>query len=130
MDHALYSQVKAASFVALVLMGDFSHPNTCWRENNAGHKQSRRFLESTDDKFLLQVIEEPKRRGAVLDLLFTQKEGLVGDMKVKGSLGYSDHEMVELRIQRAARRVKNKLTTLDFRRADFGLFKDLLGRVP
>lgn len=26
--------------------------------------------------------------------------------------------------------VKSKLTALDFRRADFGFFKDLLGRVP
>jgi len=38
--------------------------------------------------------------------------------------------MVEFRILKAGRRVKSKLTTLDFRRADFGLFKDLLGRVP
>ncbi|GAB0207593.1 mitochondrial enolase superfamily member 1 [Grus japonensis] len=38
--------------------------------------------------------------------------------------------MVELRILRAARRARSKLTTLDFRRADFGLFRDLLGRIP
>ena len=38
--------------------------------------------------------------------------------------------MVGFRILRAGRGVKSKLTTLDFRRADFGLFKDLLGRVP
>ncbi|GAB0188342.1 hypothetical protein GRJ2_001299500 [Grus japonensis] len=38
--------------------------------------------------------------------------------------------MVEFRILRAARRVHNKLTTLVFRRADFGLFRDLFGRVP
>jgi len=34
--------------------------------------------------------------------------------------------MVEFRILRAGRRVKSKLTTMDFRRADYGLFKDLL----
>ncbi|GAB0203511.1 hypothetical protein GRJ2_002816700 [Grus japonensis] len=69
-------------------------------------------------------------RGAMLDLVLTNKEGLVGDVKLKGSLGYSDHEMVEFEILRAARRVHGKLTTLDFRRADFGLFRDLLGRIP
>ncbi|GAB0199980.1 mitochondrial enolase superfamily member 1 [Grus japonensis] len=70
------------------------------------------------------------RRGAMLDLILTNKEGLAGDVKLKGSLGCSDHEMVEFRILRAARRAHSKLTTLDFRRADFGLFRDLLGRVP
>ena len=38
--------------------------------------------------------------------------------------------MVQFRILRAARRGHSKLTTLDFRRADFGLFGVLLGRVP
>ena len=70
------------------------------------------------------------RRGAMLDLVLTKKEGLVGNVKLKGSLGCSDHEMVGFRILRAARRVHSKLTTLDFRRAHFGLFRDLLGRVP
>ncbi|GAB0180661.1 mitochondrial enolase superfamily member 1 [Grus japonensis] len=130
-DEGLYRQIGVASCSqALVLMGDFSHPDICWRDNAAEHKQSRKFLECVDDNFLLQVIEEPMRRGAMLDLILTNKEGLVGDVKLKGSLGCSDHKMVEFRILRAARRAHSKLTTLDFRRADFGLFRDLLGRIP
>ena len=44
-DDALYRQTGAASCSqALVLMGDFNHHNICWRENTAGHKQSRKFL--------------------------------------------------------------------------------------
>ncbi|GAB0209421.1 hypothetical protein GRJ2_003407800 [Grus japonensis] len=130
-DEALYRQIGAASCSqALVLMGDFNHPDISWRDNAAEHKQSRKFLECVDDNFLLQVIEEPTRRGAMLDLVLTNKEGLVGDVKLKGSLGCRDHEMVEFRILRAARRAHSKLTTLDFRRADFGLLRDLLGRIP
>jgi len=45
----------------------------------------------------------------------TNKEGLVGNMKLKGSLGCSDHEMVEFQFLRAARRTHSKLTTLGFR---------------
>ncbi|GAB0182109.1 hypothetical protein GRJ2_000676200 [Grus japonensis] len=111
-------------------MGDFNHPDICWRDNAAERKQSRKFLECVYDNILLQVIEEPMRRGAMLDLILTNKEGLVGDIKLKGSLGCSDHKMVEFRILRAARRACSKLTTLGFRRADFGLFRDLLGRIP
>jgi len=31
---------------------------------------------------------------------------------------------------KAARRMRSKLATLDFRRADFGLLRDLRGRIP
>ena len=66
----------------------------------------------------------------MLDLVLTKKEGLAGNVKLKGSLGCSDHEMVKFTILWAARRVLSKLTTLNFSRVDFGLFRDLLGRVP
>ncbi|GAB0177254.1 hypothetical protein GRJ2_000190600 [Grus japonensis] len=130
-DEALYRQIGTASrSQALALMGDFNHPGICWRDNAAEHKQSRKFLECVDDNFLLQVTEEPMRRGAMLDLILTNKEGLVGDVKLKGSLGCSDHGIVEFNILRAVRRAHSKLTTLGFRRADFSLFRDLLGRIP
>jgi len=111
-------------------MGDFNHPDICWRDNTAGHNQSRRFLDCVDDNFLFQAIEESTRRGAVLDLVISHKERVVGNGRLKGSLGCSDHGMVGFRILRAVRGAHSKLTTLDFRRADFGLFRDLIGRVP
>ncbi|GAB0185603.1 hypothetical protein GRJ2_001025600 [Grus japonensis] len=53
-DGALYRQIGAASrSQALVLMGDFNHPDICWRDSAAGHKQSRKFLKCVDDNFLL-----------------------------------------------------------------------------
>lgn len=122
----------ALSSQALVLIrSDFYHPSICWKDNTtAGYKQSKTLQEYVDDNFLLGVIEEPTRRGAMLDLVLTNKKGLMGNVKLKGSLGCSDHEMVEFEnLRAAARRMHNKLTALDFRRADFGLFGDLLGRV-
>ena len=77
--------------------------------------------------FFLQVIEELIRRGAMLDLILTNKEGLVGNVKLKGC---SDHEIVQFRILRAVRREHSKLTNLDFGRADFGLFRNLHCRQP
>jgi len=64
-DEALYRQIEEASCSkALLLMEHFNHPNICWRDNTAGHRQPRRFLECFEDNFLLQVIEETTRRGA------------------------------------------------------------------
>ncbi|KAK4817029.1 hypothetical protein QYF61_026035 [Mycteria americana] len=86
-DEALYRHIGAASrSEALVLMGDFNHPGICWRDNTAGHNQFGRFLECVDDNFLLQVTEEPTRRDAMLDLVLTNNEELVGNVKLKGIL--------------------------------------------
>lgn len=51
-------------------------------------------------------------------------------MNIKDIFGCSDHEMVEIKILRAAKRAHSKLNALDFKREDFRLFKGLLGRVP
>ncbi|KAK4832412.1 hypothetical protein QYF61_023091 [Mycteria americana] len=61
-------------------------------------------LKFIDDNFLFQVIEKPMRRDGLLDLILTNKEGPVGNVKIKGNLGCSDHEMVEFRILRAGKR--------------------------
>lgn len=63
------------------------------------------------------------RRDTLLDLM--KKKELVVGGKVKGSLGANDHDIVEFRILTGGSRAKTKLTTLDFRRASFGLFSDL-----
>lgn len=57
--------------------------------------------------------------------MLTGKEGLIRDVKVKGNLGCSDHEMVYFRL-RGRSRTKSKTTVLGFRRANFSLLRDLL----
>ncbi|XP_071436985.1 uncharacterized protein [Pithys albifrons albifrons] len=58
-DEAFYRPLEVASkSQALVLVGYFSHSDTCWRNNMAKHKQSGRFLESIDHNFLTQMVEE------------------------------------------------------------------------
>ena len=75
------------------------------------------------------MVQKCTRKGTLLDLILTNKEGLVSNVKLKGNLGCSDHKMVQFKILRASKTVLNKLATLDFRRADFELFRELLGRV-
>lgn len=130
-DEFFYKQLADVSkSPALVLAGDFNLLDVCWELHMAEKRQSRRFLECIEDNFLLQLVNEPTRDGALLDLLFTNREGLVGDVVVGGHLGHSDQEIIEFSILRDARRAINKASTLDFRRADFSLFKRLVQRVP
>ncbi|CAM5108800.1 unnamed protein product [Eretmochelys imbricata] len=113
---------------ALVLMGDFNHPDICWESNTVVHRQSRKFLERVGDNFLVQVLEEPTRGRVLLDLLLTNREELVGEAKVEGNLGGSDHEMVEFRILTQGRKESSRIQTLDNRKADFDSLREL--RIP
>jgi len=62
--------------------------------NTAEREQSRRFLECAEDNFLTQLVSEPTRGDASLDLLFTNREGLVGNVLGGGCLGLSEDEMI------------------------------------
>ena len=78
----------------------------------------------------MQMVDVPTRRGVLLDLVLTNKEGLVEAVKGDGSLSCRDHEMVEFRISCGRNRVLSRTASLDFSRANFGLFKHLLGEIP
>lgn len=75
-DKTLCRQTGAASCSQDPLL---QNPVISWRDSNVEHRQSRRFLECVDDNFLLKVIEEPVRRGAVT----INNEGLVVSVKLK-----------------------------------------------
>lgn len=45
----------------------------------------------------------PERREVLLDLLLAIRKELIENVKVKGVLGDSDHEMLELKILRKGR---------------------------
>lgn len=78
----------------------------------------------------LLIFEKPVRRGALLDLTFINKGGLIGELKVEGTIDFSDNGMAEFRILRGESQTKSKITTQDFRRADYFLFRDLSERIP
>jgi len=78
-DAVFYKRLAEVSqLLALVLTWEFNLPDICWKYNTAEKKQSRRFLECVEDNFLTHPVSEPTRGGASLDLLLTNREGLVG----------------------------------------------------
>ena len=130
-DETFFTLLEEASHSqSLDFVGGFIHPDICWKDSIAGHKQSRRFLSCIDDKFPTQVMEEPIRGSTLQDLILARKEELVEDVKGGGSLGCSDREMVDLRIMRGGKEAKSMMTALDFRKIHFGQFWDLLERIP
>ena len=122
-NEAFYLQLQEAlCSQAPVLLRDFNHPDICCR-------QSRRLLECIQDNFLSQVIDGLTRGYAVLDLLLTHINEPIGDIRIGGCLGCSNHAMVEFTLRRALRQVKSN-RKLNFRTANFQLFRELIKKTP
>ena len=74
-DDAFFKNLeKASCSQALILMQDFSHPDTCWKDNIAGYKQSRQFMEYSDNNFLTEMIEDRTGKAALLDRTLIRKD--------------------------------------------------------
>ena len=54
-------------------MGDFNHPDICWKNNIDRHRQSRRFLRYTEDIFLM-LVKELMMEAVLLALVLTNKK--------------------------------------------------------
>ena len=66
---------------------------------------------------------------AFLDLVLTDAEELIKELKVGAILGCRDHALVQFEMVRATGPAKSKVRTLNFRRAHLRLFKGLLGEI-
>ena len=75
-------------------------------------------------------MKEPTRGSKILDLLFVNREGLVGDVRVGGHLGLSNHKMLDFSILVGPQKGVSRTATLDFQRADFNLFRTMVESVP
>ncbi|KAK4826957.1 hypothetical protein QYF61_012806 [Mycteria americana] len=87
-DEEFFLQLQEASrSQALILIGDFNHPDICWKSDTVNCNQCRKLMECVEDNVLVQVMESPTRGEALLDLLLTNAEELIGEVKTGGSLG-------------------------------------------
>lgn len=86
--------------------------------------------DSIEDNFLFQVLDKPTREKAFLDLVLTDVDDLIKEVKIGGSLCCSDHALIQFVILRDVSLAKSKVRTFNFRRANFQLFKKLVDEIP
>ncbi|OPJ69545.1 hypothetical protein AV530_012568 [Patagioenas fasciata monilis] len=96
---------------------DFNLPNADKEYHTAGINMSRRFLKHLDNNFLVQVLRDLTRKVAFLDLILTNREGLVGYVATGGSLFHNDDEEVRFKIFANRRKTSSQTLTLDMRRS-------------
>lgn len=66
----------------------------------------------------------------MLDPVLTNAAEYIEEVKIRGSLGCSSHTLVEFMILRNTNLAKTKVRTLNFRRVNFQLFKELVDGIP
>lgn len=82
-DKAIFESIKQALVQQkLVLMGDFTYQEICWKNNTSAHMSSTKFLECVQDCFLVQMLDVPARNEALLDLQLTNQENLLSNTSV------------------------------------------------
>lgn len=69
------------------------------------------------------MLDTLAERGALLHQLLMNRKELAGDVKSNGSLGCSDHEIIELKNMR---KTATKIMTMDYKRVNLGLFWKLI----
>jgi len=62
--------------------------------------------------------------------VLTNASELIGGVKTGGSVVCGDHTLVEFTVLRDVGKVRSIVRTLNFRKAKFQLFKQLISRTP
>ena len=115
----------------LVIMGDFNFPNIHWDSlSNIDHRSSV-FVNCILDNFLSQVVHEPTRDAALLDLILTSEESLVEEVRVDENLADSDHNIIRfsLKVVSEPKLQINNEKVLDFRNGNFTMFREMLNEI-
>ena len=82
------------------------------------------FAECLEDNFYEQFVKEPTRGGNILDLVITNEQGLMGELRVEAGLASSDlvvwsGGLVKWSIYVGVERREDCRESRDYKRADF-----------
>lgn len=121
---------EASCREAFVLAEAFNHLDICWKDHTASCKRSRGLLESIDN-FMVPVLDRLTRGEALLDLLLTSAEEVtIKALRLEAAwAAVISHALVKSVILRHVCPAKSGVRTLNFERANFKLFKELLAKI-
>ena len=92
------------SFSEVVIVGDFNFPYINWQIENSSETLGQKLLDTLNDNFLEQLIDEPTRyregqNPSLLDLLIVSTPDMISDIKYCSPLGKSDHVTICYKVQ-------------------------------
>lgn len=125
-DEAVYKQLaEVMQSLSLVLVEDFNLPDLCCKCSTA-QRNCRRCLDCMEDNFTGTAGKRVYQWKCPVRPAVYKHKGLMRDVVVGSSLGHSENDRV---LDWFSVKVLSNTNTLGFQRADFGLFRTLVGRV-
>ena len=88
------------------MAGDFNTQDLKWTDDDATNcsPTSERLLEVIEEHGLTQLVKEPTRKDNILDIVLTNNDEIVNNVRVVP--GISDHDMVLFGVNLACRKKK------------------------
>ena len=150
LHHTIKDMALKKDYSQAVITGDFNHPDIKWtrttdengdqvivpdlsRRHNPDHSDVT-FLDCISDSLLFQHVTEPTRyredqNANTDDLIFTNDDTTLSDLKYKSHLGNSDHIMLAFNIDFDYDKPKqNRREMYNYYKADFTKMKQMLSR--
>ena len=102
-----------------VLIGDFNFPDIDW-ETGTTSARGRKFYPATETKFMEQHVNGPTHvSGNTLDLIQSDREGIINAVRGAGRLGKSDHEIILFLMRVDKKRASEERSWLNYRKAAY-----------
>ena len=111
-----------------VIIGDFNMPHVNWN-TFTGSNEFESFYNACQDNFLVQLVQDPTRGRNVLDLILTNSESIVTDVKTGQPLGTSDHNTIEFSLCLSPLRQNLRKSIPDFRKTNFDAIRRELEKI-
>ena len=92
-DRALFRMLGNVKDSKAMIVGDFNFGSINWERQEATG-QSKEFLDSVNDNFLYQHVNEETRGRDILDLVLSSEENMVVGLEVREPFGTSDHRVI------------------------------------
>ncbi|MEW8545255.1 MAG: reverse transcriptase family protein [Candidatus Thiodiazotropha sp.] len=129
--------VSKQKFSHVLVMGDFNMKEIDWVNYEATESEnhiSNIFLEGIKDTFFFQHIKEPTRYRegnipSLLDLVFTNEENMVNNVKYLPSMGRSDHIVLNFNFNCYTETIFSCFERYNFHKGDYKSCVDVLQEV-
>ena len=128
----LMNEMAGMKHKSLLIMGDFNYPDIDWVTLTASEgRQAMEFLENCREWFLYQHVMKPTRfrtqqTANVLDLVFTNEESLVNEIKYEEPIGKSDHLCLAWTLKSDVHGSDTAVVKYFFSKGDFGAMRSEL----
>ena len=111
-----------------IIVGDFNFPDIYWRRSSAG-AHGAQFLDSVQEHYLHQHVIIPTRGRNTLDLVLSSEESMVSEVQPVGTLGASDHVILEFTIFCSVSANESHELVPNFRKANIAGLREAIGSI-